>query len=64
VVQVDPMKPKLEAPGTKRLKLKCGLLLSNSTFSFNLRRYNKAAAAGEVVTGMGQRGGRDPKSAR
>ena len=29
-VQVDPMKLKLKPPGTKRLKLKCGILLSTS----------------------------------
>jgi len=28
VVQVDPVKPTLKAPGTKRLKLKCVKLLS------------------------------------
>jgi len=41
-VQVDPMRPKLKPPGTKRLKLiKCDLLLSSFTFEFNLRRYTK-----------------------
>jgi hypothetical protein len=39
VVQVDPIKPKLKPPGTKRLKLKCDILLSNSAFKVNLRRY-------------------------
>ena len=29
-VQVDPMKPKLKLPLTKRLKLKCDILLSDS----------------------------------
>ena len=38
-VQVDPMKPKLKPPGTKRLKLKCDVLLSNFAFKFNLRHY-------------------------
>ena len=33
------MKPMLKAPGTKRLKLKCDVLLSISAFIFNLRRY-------------------------
>ena len=33
------MKPKLKPPGTKRLKLKCDILLSTSAFNFNLRRY-------------------------
>jgi len=40
-VQVDPVQPTLKAPGTKRLKLKYDDLVSNFTFKFNLRRYNK-----------------------
>ena len=40
-VQVDPMKPKLKPPGTKRLKPKCDILLSTSAFNLNSRRYNK-----------------------
>ncbi len=39
-VQVDPIKPTLKAPGTKRLKLKYDKLLSSFAFDFNLRRYN------------------------
>jgi len=39
VVQVDPMKPRLKPHGTKRLKLKCGVLLLTSAFKLNLRRY-------------------------
>jgi hypothetical protein len=35
------MKPKLTLPGTKRLKLKCGKLLSSFAFKFNLRQYVK-----------------------
>ena len=35
------MKPKLKPPGTKRLKLKCDILLSTSALKFNLRRYSK-----------------------
>jgi len=38
-VQVDPIKPTLKAPGTKRLKLKYDELLSHLAFKFNLRRY-------------------------
>jgi hypothetical protein len=38
-VQVDSMKPELKPPGTKRLKLKCVLLLSTYALNFNLRRY-------------------------
>jgi len=44
-VQVDPTKPMLKAPGTKRLKLNydnCFQFCFNSAFKFNLRRYNKA----------------------
>jgi hypothetical protein len=36
-VQVEPMKPTLKAHGTKHLKLKRNILLSTSTFRFNLR---------------------------
>ena len=35
------MKPRLKPPGTKRLKLKCDILLSTSAFKSNLRRYIK-----------------------
>jgi len=42
VVQVDPIKPTLKAPGIKRLKLKQGELLSIFAFKFNLRRYRWA----------------------
>ena len=40
-VQVDPMTPKLKAPGTKRLKLEYDGLLSKPGFKFKLRRCNK-----------------------
>ena len=40
-VQVAPIKPKLKPPGTKRLKLKCDILLSTSAFKFNLRRHTE-----------------------
>ena len=43
-VQVDPvklkLKPMLKPPGTERLKVKCGILLSNYAFKFDLRRYS------------------------
>jgi hypothetical protein len=42
-VQVDPIKPTLTAPGSKRLKLKHDEPLSSSAFKFNLRRYTKEA---------------------
>jgi hypothetical protein len=38
-VQVDPIKPTLKPPGSKSLKVKCDVLLSNAAFKFNLRRY-------------------------
>ena len=41
-MQVDPIKPKLKPPGTKRLKLKNDEPLSNFALKFNLRRYSKA----------------------
>jgi len=50
-VQVDPIKPTLRSPGTKRLKLKCDEPPSNFAFNINMRRYNEAqarAAAYEV----------------
>ena len=40
-MQLDPIRPKLKAPGTKRLKLKSDELLSNFAFKFNLRRYTE-----------------------
>jgi hypothetical protein len=33
------MKPTLKPHGTERLKLMCDVLLSTSTFKFNLRRF-------------------------
>jgi len=39
VVQVDPIKPTLKVPGTKRLKLKYDEHVSDFAFKFNLRRY-------------------------
>ena len=38
-VQVDPIKPKLKASTSKRLKLRCDYMLSSFAFKFNLRRY-------------------------
>ena len=45
-MHVDPIKPKLNLPGTKRLKLKCDELLSTFAFKIKLRRYTK----GELIT--------------
>ena len=39
-MQVDPIKPTLKAPGTKRLNLKNDEPLSNFGFKFNLRPYS------------------------
>jgi len=39
-VQVDPIKPVLKAPGTMRLNLRDGKLLSRFAFEINLRRYS------------------------
>jgi hypothetical protein len=41
VVQVDPIKPEMKPPGTKRSKLVYHTLLSGFAFNFNLRRYIK-----------------------
>jgi hypothetical protein len=41
-VQVDPIKPELKPPGTKRLILNIDILLSTSAFKIDLRRYTKA----------------------
>jgi len=40
-VHVDPIKPTLKPPGTKRLKLKYEKLVSNFDFNYSLRRYDK-----------------------
>jgi hypothetical protein len=39
-VQVEPKKPVLKAPGSKRLRLTYVKLLSIFAFKFNLRRYS------------------------
>ena len=36
-MQVDPIKPTLEAPGTKHLKLQCDEPFSSFAFKFNMR---------------------------
>ena len=50
VVQVDPTKPMLKAPGTKRLKPKYDELLSKFAFKFNLRRYTSATSSCPTAT--------------
>ena len=53
-MQVDPFKPTLKAPGSKRLKLKYVKLLSSFAFKFDSRRYiqnlrNKIHTASRAV---------------
>ena len=55
-VQVDPIKPTLKAPETKRLNLKYGERLSSFAFNSILRRYNWV---GRVCWGIFRRGPRD-----
>jgi hypothetical protein len=54
-VQVDPIKPTLKAPGTRRLTLNCDELLSSSAFKINLRRYNVAAVEASAVHAAAER---------
>jgi hypothetical protein len=48
------VKPTLKAHGTKRLKLKFDILLSNFGFKFNLRRYKTDAQAEDRAHRIGQ----------
>jgi len=48
-VHVDPIKPTLKAPGTKRLKLKYDSLLSSFGFKFNSRRYTMAGRGVRIL---------------
>jgi hypothetical protein len=50
-VQLDPIKPMLKLPGTKRSRLKCDESLSESAFKFKLRRYTKEAASFRAFKG-------------
>ena len=50
-VQVDPIKPKLNAPETKRLQLICNDLVADFAFKFKLRRYTMAL--GVILTRAG-----------
>jgi len=51
-VQVDPIKPTLIAPGTKRLKVNCDTLLSTSAFKVYLRRYTKDTTRADSLEGL------------
>ena len=59
-MQVEPIKPLLKAPGTKRLKLKFEVPLSNFAFKFNIHHYTSdtayAGAQGSMQRGMGAGG--------
>ena len=55
-VQVEPMKPMLKPPETKRLKLRCGEPLSKFAFKFNLRRYSSGSAWTSTPTNSKRRG--------
>ena len=57
VVQVDPVKPTLKAPGDKRLKPQLDDMLSNCPFKFNLRHHSWATARWECTTARTGRGG-------
>ena len=54
-MQVEPMKPMLKAPGTKRLKLEYDELLRSFAFKLYLRRYTKVGfrGGGTVVRAAG-----------
>ena len=49
-MQVHPIKRRLKPPGTKRLKLKMGILLSTSAFKFNLCRHTPVTWEAESAT--------------
>jgi hypothetical protein len=51
-VQIDPIELKLKPPGSKLLKLRCDVLLSNFAFKFNLRRHSTVEEADLVREGM------------
>ena len=53
-MQINPIKPTLKAPGTKRLKLKYDEPLSNFGFNYNLRRYTMGEDVQVVMLGSGQ----------
>jgi hypothetical protein len=50
-VQVDPIKPTLIPPETKRLKVNNDESLSNFAFKFNLRRYTEAVRVCRALLG-------------
>jgi len=54
-VQVDPIKPTLKAPGTKRLKVQYDEPLLTFAINFSLRRYNVEDDVSHIV---GEAGGK------
>ena len=50
-MQVDPIKPKLKPPGTKRLTVKYDVQFSTSAVKFNSRRYCTVSAAAAAANG-------------
>ena len=52
-MQVDPIKPTLKAPGTKRLKLQYDEPPSSFALKFKLRRYIECAGDGDTLLGPG-----------
>jgi len=54
-VQVEPVKTVLKAPGTKRLKLQHGDVLSSFAFNSNLRRYIEGRRLHQAVSSVQQR---------
>jgi hypothetical protein len=57
-VQVEPLKSKLKAPGTERLKLKYNTRLSSLDFKFNLRPYTPASGLAPQVVVLLWSGGK------
>jgi hypothetical protein len=49
-MQVDPIKPKLKPPETKRLKLTCDEPPSNFGFNFKLRPYTMVVTMEQILT--------------
>jgi hypothetical protein len=45
MVQVDPIKPTLQPPGNKNLKVRCHKPLSNVAFNVNMRLCSMAATS-------------------
>jgi len=62
-VQVEPNKPMLKAPGTKRLKPQHEKLLSNGTFNCYLRRYTTVAVSMPSGTSASSSESRPPRAA-